>query len=149
MTTNGFAAKAALIDLLQAQTGVGQPLVDVDVRYSYDGTVGARSIYGGGLTFEQGDAVAERNTLMFETVTVGLYMRAVQRPATDVEDTDLMVAAMGAAVGAVLKANPLLAGGALTWTGITGGQADYSRTDDETISVLLYNIRFTAFLAYG
>jgi hypothetical protein len=148
VSTHSFVAKAALIDLLQAQTGVGQLLQDVDVDYAYHGNVGARAIYAGGLTFDQAPAVAERNTLMVETVTVGLYMRAVLRPATDVEDTDLLCAAMGAAVGAVLKANPLLAG-TLTWTGITGGQADYSRTDDETISVLLYNVQFGAYLAYG
>lgn len=148
MTTNGFVAKAALVELLQAQTGPGELLDDVDVNYAYHGNVGLKSIYLGGLAFDQVDAVAERNVLLQESVTVGLYMRAVLRPATDVSETDLIVADMGAAVGAILKANPSLAGG-LTWQGITGGQADYSRTDDETISVLLYNIVFGAYLAYG
>lgn len=148
MTTNGFVAKAALVDLLRAQTGVGEPLEDVDVNYAYHGNVGLKSIYCGGLAFEQSDAVAERAVMVLEQVTVGLYMRAVIRPATDVAETDLLVSEMGAAVGSILKANPTLAGG-LTWTGITGGQADYSRTDDETISVLLYQVRFSAYLAYG
>ena len=148
MTTNAYVAKASLIGLLQAQTGVGELLEGVDVNYAYHGGVGLKSIYGGGHVFEQADAVAERGVLVRELVTVGLYMRAVLRPACDVAETDLIVAGMGAAVAAVLKANPMLAGG-LSWVGISGGQGDYSRTDDETISVLLYQVQFGAHLAYG
>ncbi len=146
--TNAYVAKAALIDLLQAQAGAGGPLDGVDVTYAFHGGVGWKSIYGGGFRFEQADTVAEPAVMVRELVTVGLYVRVVKRPACDVEETDLVAAGIAATVGQVLKANPKMAGG-LSWVGISGGQGDYSRTDDETISVAAYQVLFGAHLVYG
>lgn len=148
MTTNAYVAEAALIDLLKTKVGAGLPLEGVDVNYAFHGQVDLKSIYGGGHRFVQEPAVAEPGVLVQELVTVSLYMRAVLRPATDPRETDLIVAGMGVAVGQVLKANPKLAG-ALSWVGIAGGQGDKSRTDDETISVLAYQIQFASLLTYG
>lgn len=148
MTTKSYLAKGALIDLLKTQTGPGLPLDGVDVNYAWHGQVGERSIYGGGHRTHREEAVAERGLMARHLVTVSLYMRALARPACDPSETDLIVAGIGDAVEVVLHANPRLAGG-LSWAGITGEQGDNSRTDDETISVLAYQLQFDVLDGWG
>jgi hypothetical protein len=75
-------------------------------------------------------------------------VRVLQRPATDVEDTDQIADSIGSAIGAVLKANPKLAGG-LSWLGIASGQGDYQVLDDETISIHAYQVQFRSRITWG
>jgi hypothetical protein len=148
-TTNATTGKKALIDLLKAQAAPAGLLDGVEVHYAYNGNVGARSVYGGGWRMTAEDDVAETpGVLVVETVFYSLYVRVLSRPACDVEETDLVADGIATALGAVLKANPRLAGG-LSITGIYAGQGDYSRTDDETTSVHGYEVRTTSRLSWG
>lgn len=148
-TTNATAAKRAAINVLKAQTGAGQLLDGIDVKYAYRGQVGPQCVYGGGWRMEGEDAVAEGpGVLVRELVTVSLYVRILKRPAVDVEDTDVIADGVATAIGTVFKANPKL-GGPLTVVGIGGGQGDYSTTDDETISIHAYQVRIQSFVTWG
>lgn len=148
-TTNATTAKLALINLLKAQTGAGQLLDGIDVRYAYRGQIGAQCVYGGGWRMDADDAVSEGpGVLVREIVVVSLYVRVLARPACDVEDTDATANQIGTALGSVMKANPKLAG-PLTVLGISSGQGDYSTTDDETISIHAYQVRVGGMVSWG
>lgn len=148
-TTNAAAGKLALITLLKAQTGPGQLLDGVEVKYAYRANVGAQCIYGGGWRMTAEDAVAEGvGLLVRELVTVSLYVRVVARPACDVEETDAACTTISNALGSVLMANPKLAG-QLSVVGIAGGQGDYSGTDDETISIQAFQVLITSLVTWG
>ena len=143
-----YAAKRALFALLAANTGPAQVLEGVQVEYGFPGNVGMKCVYGGGVTFEHVDAAAESpGILVRETVLVSAYIRVVTRPGGPVEDTDTAAEAIGAAMLALVKANPKHAG-PLTWVGVRGGQGDYQRTDDETISILGYQFRYINHVQY-
>lgn len=150
MTTYAYTAKAALFDRLQARTLVGQPLEGLQVEYAYPGNnVELECVYGGGIRFEQRDAVAEApGILVAEDVLVSVYIRVVSRPPGPVEDTDTRCAAIGAALGTLLRSEPKLAGGNAV-VGIARGQGDYSSTDDETMSILSYQVRVATNISYG
>ncbi len=135
-----YAAKDALIDLLKAAAVSPGPLTGVDVTYEWSAQSGTRQIYGGGVSFESEDAVAEPGVMTEERGIINLYVRAINKPPTSVEDTDAAVKALRATVQAILKANPTIAG-SWTFVGITSGLGDYSQTDDETTSVLSLRIR--------
>ena len=134
-----YVARRALIDALAAKTAVGQPLEGIQVEYSVPGQFTSLCIYAGGLRFTHDQTVAEQNVLVDETATVSLYLRALAHTPATVRDTDTTVETMAASVTAVLAAAPNLGGG-LAWQGITGGQGDYSVTDDEVISILAVQI---------
>jgi hypothetical protein len=70
------------------------------------------------------------------------------RPAGDVRTTDTRASAIGAQLGALLRAEPRLAGGNVV-LGIASGAGDYSQTDDETVSILAYQVRMTTNFAYA
>jgi hypothetical protein len=150
MTTYAYTAKAALFDRLQARTAPAQPLEGLQVEYAYPGSnVEAECVYGGGVRFEQRDSVAEQpGVLVTEEVLVAVYIRVVARPPGPVEDTDIRAAEIGDAVGTLLRTEPTLAGGGFV-IGIARGQGDYHRTDDETVSILTYQVRMAGFLNYG
>lgn len=150
MTTYAYTAKAALIERLQARTLPAQPLEGLQVEYAYPGaTVESECVYGGGIRFEQRDAVAEApGILVVEDTIVTLYIRVVHRPPGPVQDTDERCAAIGAQIAVVLRTEPHLAGGTSV-LGIARGQGDYHQTDDETMSVLTYQVRVTTNLSYG
>lgn len=150
MTTYAYTAKAALFDRLQARTATGQPLQGLQVAYAFPGNnVELECVYGGGVRFEQRDAVAEApGVLVVEESLVSVYIRVSTRPPTPVEDTDTRAAAIGAQVGAMLRAEPALAGGNAV-LGIARGSGDYHQTDDETVSILTYQIRVSTNLSYG
>lgn len=135
-----YAAKAALITLLKAAAVPAGLLEGVSVAYGWESTLGERSLYGGGVSFESEDTVAEPGVLTREIGTVTLYARAINRPAGLVEDTDAAVRSIRAAVQAVLKANPTITG-EWVWVGVVSGRGDYSQTDDETTSVLSMQVR--------
>lgn len=150
MTTYAFTAKAALFDRLTARTAVGQPLEGLQVAYAYPGgTIELECIYGGGVRFEQRDAVAETpGVLVAEETLVAVYVRVVSRPASSVAETDERAAEIGAQIGAMLRAEPTLAGGGAV-LGIARGQGDYHQTDDETMTILTYQVRVLTHLTYG
>jgi hypothetical protein len=145
--TDVYDAKAALIDLLQAAAVPAGLLDGWDVAYAWDKNAGLRSIYGGGVSFEAEDALGEPQVMARETATISLYLKAVNRPPTAVEDTDAAVKAGRAAVHAVLKANPKI-GGQWSWEGIVGGRGDYAQPDDATESVLFLQIRFGTYASW-
>lgn len=148
MTTYAYTAKGALFDRLAAYAAPAQPLDGIQVEYAYPGTIGTECIYGGGVRFEQRDAVAEAPGVMVaEESLVSIYIRVMQTPPGDVRDTDLRALEIGQAIGALLRAEPTLAGHAVL--GIARGQGDYTQTDDETISILAYQIRVSTNIAYG
>ncbi len=147
-TTNATAAKRAIIDRLKAEADSGV-LSGVDVDYAFNGNVGLRSIYAGGWRMTAQDAVAEGpGLLVAEQVTVSLYVRVVARPATDVEETDAEADRIETVIGRIFRHEPQLAGG-FTVLGIPSGQGDYSRTDDETVSVHALQVRVESHLAWG
>ncbi len=149
MTTYAYTAKAALFDALTAYTGPAQPLDGIQVEYAYPGTISTECIYGGGVRFEHRDAVAEAPGVMIaEEAMVSLYIRVTMTPAGDVRETDARALEIGQTVAALLRAQPTLAGGQSV-LGIARGQGDYSQTDDETISILSYQIRVTTNFSYG
>ena len=86
--------------------------------------------------------------LVAELVSVSLYVRALARPAVDVQVTDERADAVLTAIGTVFKASPKLAG-ALTVIGVASGQGDYSRTDDETISIQALQVQVKSFVSWG
>lgn len=143
-----YAAKRALFALLDANNGPAQALDGVQVAYAFSGVMDMRCIYGGGVTFEHVDDVAEApGMLVRETVLVTAYIRVVSRPPIAVEDNDLIAAGIGAAMLALVKANPKHAG-PLTSVGVQRGQGDYQPTDDETISILGYQFRYHSRITY-
>lgn len=154
MITNAYFAKRALFTLLNnsratlqaAMTDPTQP-----VQVSYTAPVAdwqMRSVYGGGTRFEHAEDVAEGPGLVVrETAYIGLYFRIVSRPAVPVEENDAEAATLGTAVLALIRANAKV-GGAMSWVGVRGGQSDFSQTDDETISILAVELRFTSLFAY-
>ncbi len=146
--TNATRAKKALFGRLKAEADGGL-LSDVDVNYGYHGNVGLRSIYGGGWRIlDQKDAVAEQSGLLVEEiVAVSLYIRVVKRPPVDVEETDAEVDEIAAVLARIFFNDPTLPGD-MSWLGIASGQGDYSRTDDETISVHGYQARIGSFLSW-
>jgi hypothetical protein len=143
-----YVARRALIDALIAKTGVGQPLEGIQVEYSAPGNFGELCIYGGGLRFDHIPTVAEQNVMVDETASVGLYLRAVARSPMVVRDTDTLVEGMAGQVTAVLAASPNLGGG-LAWQGISGGQGDYSVTDDEVVSILALQVVLGKHVTYA
>lgn len=149
MTTYAFTAKAALFDALTAYTAPAQPLDGIQVEYAYPGTINTECIYGGGVRFEHRDAVAEAPGVMIaEESLVSLYIRVVMTPAGDVRETDERALQIGQAIAQILRTQPRLAGGNAV-VGIARGQGDYTQTDDETISILAYQIRVVTTFSYG
>lgn len=148
MSTNAYAAKKALFDRLAAKAEAGQPLEGIQVAYAFPGNVDAECVYGGGVRFDHVDAVAEAPGVMVaETALVSVYVRILARQG-DVVDTDARAAEVLATLGALLRAEPKLAGWQ-TWLGMASGQGDYQRTDDEAISILAVQVRIGSHLAYG
>jgi len=149
VTTYAYSAKTALFDRLQQLSATGQPLDGITVAYAYPGIPGNECIYGGGVRFEQRDAVAEAPGIMVsEECLVTVYIRVMTAPPVDVSETDARAAEIGAEIGALLRTEPQLAGGNAL-LGIARGQGDYTQTDDETISILAYQIRVLTNLAYA
>lgn len=150
MTTSIYATKKALFDTIAEYAALGQPLEGVQVAYAWPGSnVDLECIYGGGVRFEHADAVADHpGVLVQEIASLSVYIRVVQRPAGPVAEADARAAEIGNWLGAILRANPVLAGGG-TWLGITSGQGDYSQTPDETVSILSYQVRTARNIAYG
>lgn len=149
MTTNAYAAKTALFNLLTTYAQPAQPLDGIDVDYAYNPHGGTECIYGGGVRFEQRDAVAEApGIVVSEEALISVYIRVAETPPGDVADTDARCAVIGGIIGGILRANPTL-GTNHSLIGIARGQGDYTQTDDETISVLAYQIRVVMNLSYG
>lgn len=150
MTTSAYDTKRSLFNKITEYTAAGQPLEGVQVAYAWPGNdVGLECIYGGGVRFEHTDAVAEHpGVLVQEIAFLSLYIRVVHRPTGPVEDADARAAEIGAWLAVILRANPGLAGGG-TWLGMASGYGDYSRTPDETVSVLSYQVRTARTLSYG
>lgn len=149
MTTFIYDAKEALFAALETAAESPGPLEGLQVSYAYPGAPDAECLYGGGVRFEQRDAVAEQpGVLVVEDALVTIYIRVVARPPGPVQETDQRCAAIGAGIGALLRAQPHLAGGNAV-VGIARGQGDYHQTDDETISILSYQIRVQQHLSYG
>jgi hypothetical protein len=146
--TNATLAKLALLDRLKAEADGGL-LAGVEVHYAYHGNVGPKSLYGGGwrMTAEQ-DVAEQAGILVRELVTVSLYVRIVARPPTDVEETDVEADRIAGIISRIFRHDPQLAG-PLAFLGIAGGQGDYSRLDDETVSVHAYQVQVGSHLSYG
>lgn len=133
-------AKVALFDRLGEEAESGR-LPGIAVHYAWPGEVSDEVVvYGGGTRFVQEDDTAEQGAMIREIIAVSLYVRVVKRPACDVKETDLAAHAVGSLIGKVFIHNPLLAG-PYTWLGIASGMSDYSRTADETTSILSYQAR--------
>lgn len=149
MTTYAYTAKAAIIARL-AQESVPAGLLDgVQIAYAYPGTISSKCIYGGGVRFEHNDQVAESPGVMVaEETMVNIYIRVTMAPAGDVKDTDIQALAIGTVIAALFRSEPNMAGGHSV-LGIARGQGDYTQTDDETISILGYQLRVQTNISYG
>ena len=151
--TNAYLAKAAAVDLMTVACGAATPgtaLSGVDVSYAYRRDLGDKCIYGGGFTFTHEDMTGERNVLLAEVAECDFYARVVCRPRCDVKVADLAVSGIVNALGAVFEANPTLAGG-IRWLDMPRGQGDYQMptTDDETIAVMSFRLRFGSNVDWG
>lgn len=149
MSTRAYTAKAALFDYLDANNGPAQALDGIQVSYAFPGVPDLECIYGGGIRFEQRDAVAETvGVLVAEEALVSVYIRVTLNPPGNVRDSDERAVEIGGILAALIKANPTL-GGSHSVVNIARGQGDYTQTDDETISILAYQIRVVSNLSYG
>lgn len=147
MSTNAYTAKKALFDRLAQLAATGQPLDGITVAYAWPSIPGTECIYGGGIRFEQRDAVAEAPGVMVsEEALISVYIRVMNSPPVDVSVTDARAETIGNEVTALLRTEPQLAGSLLL--GIARGQGDYTQTDDETISVLSYQVRVVSNFSY-
>lgn len=149
VTTSVYATKRALFDKLREWAVPGQPLEGISVDYAWNPNSGLESIYGGGVRFTHTDAIAEHpGVLVREEAWLSLYVRVAMSPPVDVSVTDERAEEIGSWLGALLRANPGLAGGG-TWLGMTSGQGDYQQVGEETVSILAYQVRTARNLAYG
>lgn len=147
MTTNAYTAKKALFDRLTQLSATGQPLAGITVSYAWPSIPGIECIYGGGVRFEQRDAVAEAPGVMVsEEALISVYIRVMNSPPVDVSVTDTRAEVIGSELAALLRVEPQLAGSLLL--GIARGQGDYTQTDDETISILSYQVRVISTFAF-
>jgi hypothetical protein len=143
-----YEAKTVLFARLGALTAVGQPLEGVQVGYAAPGNFEQRCVYGGGTRFAQQDAVAESLVLLDEVALLSVYVRVLYSPPVEVWESDAEAARIGAAICTALAANPSLGAG-LKFVGMPQGQGDYSSTDEETVSILAYQVRVESQLTYG
>lgn len=158
VASDPYAAKRALFALFAANTGVGQVLEGIQVEYAYPAAIGMKCVYGGGVRFEHDNLLEEGvGILVAETVSVGVYVRVVSRPAIAVEDNDLIAAGIGAAVLSLVKSSTLTAAG--KWVGVgraasiqggagQAGMGTYEQTDDEVVSMLGYQFQFGQQISY-
>jgi hypothetical protein len=155
MSTNAYAAKKALFTYLQTLTGPGDPLAGtterpIVVAYGWPTEPGLRTVYGGGVRFDQRQAVAEgTGTLVAETANVSVYVRCIERPSCDPEITDQQCLEIGMVLAAALRTDPTLGVSGFRVDGITGGLGDYHRNDDETVSTLAYSVAVISHFNYG
>jgi hypothetical protein len=154
MTTRAIEAKMALFDRLEEETQAGRILYDADnpIQTKYEwpgGEAQLRCVYGGGYRFSQDDAVAERGVLVQEVALVSVYIRVCNRPATPVAETDFACSEIVRKIGKTLKRNPELQPGlGLMWSALRTGQGDYSRTDQETISIVSLQVEITSLFGF-
>lgn len=155
MSTNAYAAKRALFDFLSTLNTSGGPLSGttdrpIVVAYGFPTEPGLKCVYGGGVRFDQRQAVAEGVGLaVSEAVNLSLYVRCVERPSCDPEITDQQCVEIGMVLAASLRSNPTLGVTGFRVDGISGGIGDYHRNDDETVSILAYSIAVTSVFSYG
>lgn len=143
--TLAYDAKKALFDELKAQSATGMALEGVQVSYSYPGRDAGRVlVYGGGVRFAHEDLAEEMNSVGYETITVGVYVRAL-RPGETVAQADDEVEAVANSIVKVFSDKPQIAGN-MTWIGIASGNADYSETPDGPESVLSLQVSVGAIM---
>jgi len=155
VTTNVYEAKLALFDRMEEEAAAIGGLLDpfgvdlpVQVAYEWPGEEAKLiCVYGGGVRLSQEDVVAEQGTLVRELALASVYIRVCSRPPVDVKITDAMCGAIAKGIGRTLKKNPDLGGG-LTWSAIREGQGDYSRVDDEAVSILSLQLAITSMFGY-
>lgn len=136
----------AVMDRLASEADGGL-LAGVDVSYGF-ADLGLRSVYGGSARFDQESAVAEQNgVLNIERIIYTIYVRCVRRPACDVRETDDDAVAIKSVIARILANEPKLAGD-MTWLGVTNGYRDYSRNDQETVSVHSLDLVIEAYLSW-
>lgn len=160
--TNGFTAKSAVINRLKASAlpGGGGLLANlaaahpdwddqIRVQYALYGELGSISIYGGGFVFAQEDAVAESpGVLLGETVTQLIYVRGQSRVNRDPEQTDDIVRQVANTMVLVFAAAPVIANG-VSVIGSRGGAMDYSTNDDETVSLMAYQLTVASLFGWS
>lgn len=144
--TEALAAKKALFDRLTALVVKPLPLAGVQVSYAWPGRSPQREVvYGGGVRFTRASAGHDgQRELWLETAIVGLYVR-VTKSGVDVADTDARAVEIARVVETLLEDEPRLAGG-FTYTGITGGSADYAADDNGPVSILAYQVQIQYYL---
>ena len=139
-----YSAKRAVFARLEfAKQQMGAfPTVDIDYAAGGDGL--ARCIYGGGVRFEQEDAVAEPGVLVREDDAISLYIRVMSGnpiPAGGIKDTDALVEAIVEDIDAVLRQVTLPEGDGFKYVRIMGGQGDYFATDTEVGSIMAIQVK--------
>jgi hypothetical protein len=146
MMTEALAAKRALFNRLSSLTGPGLPLAGLQVAYAWPGRVAEQQcVYGGGIRFTRASAGHDGHAeLWLETAQVGVYVR-VATPGAEVVDTDARVQEIAAVIETVLAEQPELTGG-FTYTGISGGSADYAADDTGPTSILAYQVQVQYYL---
>lgn len=153
-----YVAKRQLFALFAANTGPGQALEGIQVEYAYPAAIGMKCVYGGGVRFEHDNLVEEGvGLLVAETVSVGVYVRVMSRPAIPAADNDIVAAGIGAAVLSLVKSSTLT--GAGKWVGVgravsiqggagQSGMGTYEQSDDEVVSMLGYQFQFGQQISY-
>lgn len=141
--TNAYVAKRALMDyLVTVPPFIGTSAVQLQYSRN-DRDLERTAVYGGGARFVQTEEAAE-GPIRFETVTTGLYVRALT-PGLDTRASEAAVEVIADLIATSLIAHPDLGGG-LTFEQIVGGSCDFWPTDDAVEAILSMTLQIESHL---
>lgn len=148
--TNMHAAKAALIALLQGETGSGEGLEGVGISYSYNGKLDdsyREYIWAGGIGgpieyMTMGATIGSRN----ERPSMALHLKVVKPGQPDATTAAARVVALGQVVETLVIANPTLGVSGVLNTRITNMDLDDGTDVDGSWAELTYQIEIESCL---
>ncbi len=148
--TNAAAAKKALIDALDALTGTGGSLADVQVAYSFPGRTLQREVIYGGVAAGPLELSAMRGSgrvKRIERPLLELHILVTDPGHDTTEVTDARAAEIGAVIEELLAADPTIGGVAGLKAAVAVGlELDGGVDDDGAESVLTYRIELLSYL---
>jgi len=156
VATNGYAAKRALIEELDAVSKRSQgALAKAKVSYNWNanGVTEQVSVFGGLVTFSsrmgEGEELVDGTDVVFpETAIISLHIRAVISPPPDggLPDVEELVEAVADEIADVIARNRHIAGGH-SFARIMDGLGDEEPVDDALAARLTMHIAVDSYLA--
>lgn len=144
-STQTYAAKRALLDLMVANSDPAEAFDGVQIAYSYPTRDPSRKmIYLGGARLVHTDEAEELGLVGSEVITLGVYFRAML-PGDTVRNAEALIETWADSLTALLEANPKLSG-TMTWISVASGNADYAETPDGPEAVLALQVLIGAVL---